>query len=76
MIIALRWVALYASCFFLDFVQRRVIPIMYESCDIPEILRPIYHLNYEDSNELPYFWKKIAIALGYSEPDRLRESPG
>ncbi len=64
-----------SNCFFVDFDQRRVIPILYESCDIPEILKPIYHLNYEDSNERPYFWKKLAVALGYSEPEKFRESP-
>ncbi|CAB4009140.1 myeloid differentiation primary response 88-like, partial [Paramuricea clavata] len=58
-----------------DFDQRRVIPILYENCDIPEILKPIYHLNYGDSSEHPYFWKKLAVALGYSEPYRLRGSP-
>jgi hypothetical protein len=64
-----------SNCFFVDFDQRRVIPILYESCDIPEILKPIYYLNYEDSNERPYFWKKLAVALGYSAPEKIRESP-
>ena len=53
--------------FFLDFVKRRVIPILYEECDIPEILKPIYYLNYEESRECPYFWKRLAASLGYIE---------
>ncbi|XP_046847236.1 LOW QUALITY PROTEIN: myeloid differentiation primary response protein MyD88-like [Xenia sp. Carnegie-2017] len=50
-----------------DFQQRRVIPILYEECEIPEILRPIYYLNYKDLDdcERPHFWKRLASSLGY-----------
>ena len=44
-----------------------MIPILYESCDVPEILKPIYYLNYEEACERPYFWKRLATSLGYNE---------
>lgn len=51
-----------------------MIPILYESCDVPEILKPIYHLSYEDSVEQQYFWKRLAIALGYKEAGKQKGS--
>lgn len=62
-------------CHFSDFDKRRVIPIRYEDCDVPEILKPIYHLNYQDRIEPDHFWKKLAVALGYIEPPKPRGSP-
>ena len=60
---------------FLDFVQRRVIPIVYQDCNIPEILKPIYHLKYDDSCEQFNFWKRLAASLGYKEPAKPKGSP-
>ena len=60
---------------FLDFDKRRVIPILYHECEIPEILKPIYHLNYQDSSERIYFWKRLAASLGYVDQEKPRGSP-
>ena len=52
-----------------------MIPILYADCEIPEILKPIYHLNYQDSSEHSYFWKRLAASLGYIDQDKPRGSP-
>ncbi|XP_071942364.1 myeloid differentiation primary response protein MyD88-like [Antedon mediterranea] len=43
---------------------KRIVPIMYESCSIPEILRFISVCDYTKTDLRPFFWERLAVALG------------
>ena len=54
---------------FVNFVgawKRPLIPILYKQCEIPTIYRFIYHLDYTNERAKPFFWDKLAKALGYN----------
>ena len=52
--------------FLLDLRKTILIPILYKSCEIPRKLQIFTRLDYTNDRERPYFWKKLAASLGYS----------
>ncbi|XP_033098156.1 myeloid differentiation primary response protein MyD88-like [Anneissia japonica] len=43
---------------------KRIVPIMYEMCSVPDILRFISVCDYTKEDLRPFFWERLAVALG------------